>query len=141
MVFAGPLPETDLGGIEPLSERYLEQYIAMHSTDVYWTAPQVAGTPDRFNVFLAVDGGEVVGYIDVTNRFEENEIYDLLVKEDRRRRGWGRKLTVKALEENRPRGMMLLTEVSNTPAIALYESVGFRTVPGQNSQTVNGILD
>ena len=50
-----------------------------------------AEAPDRFRVFLAVDNGLVVGYLDVTNCFEENEPFALKVKETYRRRGWGEK--------------------------------------------------
>lgn len=120
---------TDTTGIEPLAEKYRDQYIAMHSTDCFWTGDKVANALDRFRVFLAVDNGTVVGYIDVTRNNEENEPFDFLVKADSRRRGWGRKLLAKAIEENRPKGMMLTVDVDNAPAIALYRSMGFSYGP------------
>ncbi len=124
----------DTDGIEPLSERYQPQYFAMHETDCYWTAEKVADTPTMFNAFLAVDDGSVVGYLDITNCYDENEIYDMKVMEAYRRMGWGRKLLKKAIESNRPMGLVLYVYVDNAPAIKLYESVGFQKVPGQNSQ-------
>ncbi len=136
MSFSGEAPEVDAVGIVPLSDEYMEQYAAMHNTDMFWTAEKVAKRPDRFNVFLAVDHGKVVGYIDVTNCYGENEIYDILVQEEYRRKGWGRKLLGKALKENEPKRMMLLVFVDNEPAIPLYESMGFVKVEGQNSVTV-----
>ncbi len=120
---------TDTAGIEPLSERYRDQYAAMHSTDGYWTGDRVANALDTFQVFLAVEDGKVVGYIDVTWNNEENEPFDLLVKADSRRLGWGRKLLAKAIEANRPKGMMLIVDVDNAPAIALYRSMGFSCDP------------
>ena len=123
MVFSGKAPEVNTEGIVPLSEQYMEQYAAMHNTEMFWTAEKVAKRPDRFNVFLAVDQGNVVGYIDVTNCHEENEPYDIVVKEGYRRRGWGRKLLGKALKENEPSSMMLLVDIDNEPALALYESM------------------
>lgn len=135
MVFSGKAPEVDTEGIVPLSEQYMEQYAAMHNTDMYWTAEKVAKCPDRFNVFLAVDQGNVVGYIDVTNCYEENEPYDIVVKEKYRGRGWGRKLLGKALKENEPNSMMLLVDIDNEPAMVLYESMGFVKAEGQNSLT------
>ena len=101
----------------------------MHSTDCYWTGDKVANALDTFNVFLAVDDGSVVGYIDMTRNNEENEPFDLLVKADRRRLGWGRKLLAKAIEANRPKGMMSIVDVDNAPAIALYRSMGFSYDP------------
>jgi len=135
MVLSNPCPTVDTNGIEPLTEQYKEQYIAMHDTDCYWTGDKVAQAPERFSVFLAVDHGLVVGYLDVTNCFEENEPFDFMVKEAYRRRGWGRKLLVKAIEANRPKGMALLVDVGNIPAIKLYESAGFVKVQGENSLT------
>ncbi len=107
----------------------------MHNTDMYWTAEKVAKCPDRFNVFLAVDQGNVIGYIDVTNCYEENEPYDIVVKEKYRRGGWGRKLLGKVLKENEPNSMMLLVDIDNEPAMVLYESMGFVKAEGQNSLT------
>jgi len=135
MVLSAPPAAVDTAGIEPLSAAYLPQYLAMHGTDVYWTGEKVAAAVDRFRVLLAVDSGAVVGYLDVTHCFDENEPYDLFVREEHRRRGWGRKLLARAVELNRPNGMMLLVETDNIPAIRLYESLGFEAVPGQNSLT------
>ncbi len=135
MVFFGKAPEVNTEGIVPLSEQYMEQYVAMHNTDMFWTAEKVAKRPDRFNVFLAVDQGNVVGYIDVTNCYEENELYDIVVKEKYRRRSWGRKLLGKALKENEPNSMMLLVDIDNEPAIALYESMGFVKRQGEKNLT------
>lgn len=127
-------PAVDTTGIEPLSDRYLDQYVAVHSTDGYWTGDRVANAPDTFRVFLAIDGETVAGYIDVTKDNEENEPFDLLVREDFRRRGWGRKLLAAAIEANRPKDMALIVEVGNAPAIALYASMGFTDVPDKLNQ-------
>ena len=43
----------------------------------------------------------------------------------------------KALEMNRPNGMMLLVDADNTPAICLYASMGFAKVQGQNNLTAH----
>ncbi len=135
MVYSGKLPEVNTEGIVSLSDEYFEQYAAIHNTDMFWTAEKVAKRHDRFNVFLAVDHGNVVGYSDVTNCYGENEIYDILVKEEYRRRGWGRKLLAKVLKENESSGLMLLVDIDNNPAMALYESMGLVKVQGQNNIT------
>lgn len=133
MVFSGAVIPGDATGIQEFSEQYAAEYYVIHSRDVYWTGEKVAAAPERFRIFLAIDGGRVVGYMDVTHCFEENEPYNLFVLPEYRRRGYGRKLLAKALECNQPKGMMLLVEADNTAAIRLYESMNFKTVPGQNS--------
>ena len=125
----------DTEGIERLSEENRSGYLAMHSRDLYWTGERIAEASDRFNAFVALEGKEVVGYLDITSDHEENEIFDVLVREDFRRRGWGRKLLAKAIEENRPKKMFLTVDVDNFPAIRLYENMGFAREDGQNSQT------
>lgn len=119
--------------IEPYSPKYREGYAALHLTDLYWTADRVLAAPERFRVLLALEDGEVAGYIDVTTDYSENEVFDFFVKDTHRRRGLGRALLSRALELNRPHGMMLTVNVDNAPALALYESMGFRKVPGQNN--------
>lgn len=137
MVLVDPVPGIDTTGIELFSYKYAEPYRAMHTKDMYWTAEKVMQAQDRFHTFLAIRDGKVVGYLDVTYIFEENEPFDLLVLEDCRRMGYGRKLLAKALEMNRPNGMMLLVDADNTPAICLYASMGFAKVQGQNNLTAH----
>lgn len=137
MVLADPVLSVETEGIELLSEEYLSQYVAMHNTDMYWTGEKVASATDRFRTLLAIHEGAVVGYIDVTHCFEENEPFDLLVKEAYRRRGYGRKLLAKAIEMNNPNGMMLLVDVDNAAAIRLYESLGFEKRENENSLTAH----
>ena len=136
MAFSGDAPaaDGDTEGVEPLSDKYKEQYFALHATDCYWTGERVAEAGDRFRALLAVDNGTVVGYIDFTHAWDENEIFDILVDENHRGKGWGRKLVLRALQMNRPKDMMLMVVVDNIPALRLYESVGFKKVPGMNSQ-------
>ena len=136
MTLADYRQEQDSEGIVPLSEKYLAEYCAMHSKDVYWTGEKVFRAPDRFRAFLAVEADQVVGYVDVTHKFEENEVFDLRVRETSRRRGWGKKLMAKALAENRPHGMLLFVDADNAPAMRLYQSLGFVFVPEGDNQTV-----
>ena len=133
MRLVSPVPGVDTTGVELLSDRYAEQYCAMHTRDVYWTGERVLQAQNRFRTLLAIQDGKVAGYIDVTYTFQENEPFDLLVLEEYRRRGHGRRLLAKALEMNAPNGMLLHVDVENAPAICLYEAMGFARVPGQNS--------
>ena len=137
MVLGNPVPDVDTTGVEMLSEQYAEQYCAMHTRDVYWIGERVMQAQDRFRTLLAVHDGKVVGYVDVTYTFQENEPFDLFILEAYRRRGYGRRLLAKALKMNAPNGMMLHVDVDNVPAIRLYESMGFAKAPGQNTLTAH----
>lgn len=137
MVLRQPVLAADTTGVVLLSPEYEAAYYAMHNTDLYWTGEKVAAASDRFRVLLALDGNRVVGYLDVTYGFEENEPYDLFVLPAYRRRGHARRMLSQALAMNQPKGMMLLVDVDNEAAIRLYEAAGFATVPGRGSLTAH----
>ena len=137
MVLGTPVLGIDTTGVELLSEQYTEQYCAIHNKDMYWTGEKVVQAQDHFRTFLAIHDGKVVGYMDVTYTFKENEPFDLLVLEEYRRMGFERKLLAKALEMNEPNGMMVLMDVDDASSICLYESVGFSEVQGQNNLTAH----
>lgn len=137
MVLGTPVLSADTTGVEPYSPPYAQQYFSIHNKDMYWTGEKVVTAPDRFRTFLAIHNEKVVGYLDVTHCFDENEPYDLFVLKDYRRMGYGRKLLSMAVEQNQPNGMMLLVNVDNTPAIRLYESMGFTTAENGNSITAH----
>ena len=124
----------DTEGIETLSESFKQQYFTIHDKDRYWTGEKTAEATERFNIYIAKDNDDVIGYLDITKSFDDNEIFDLLVLEPYRRRGWGRKLIARAIEVNRPKKMFQTVDVDNLPAIRLYESMGFEKVNGQDSQ-------
>lgn len=137
MVLDTPVLGVDTTGVELYSEKYAQQYFAIHNKDMYWTGEKVVTARNKFRTLLAIHGSKVVGYMDVTHCFDENEPFDLFVLEEYRRRGYGRKLLAKALELNQPNGMMLLVDIDNDPAIQLYESMGFARVQGQNNLTAH----
>ncbi len=135
MVYTHKMSECETASIEPLSDTYIDQYLEMHSKDVYWIGEKVIKAPDRFKTFIAVENGIVTGYIDVTHCFAENEPYDILVKKEYRGKGYGRQLLAMALRENEPKDMMLLVDFDNMPAINLYESLGFVKKENENLLT------
>ena len=120
--------------IVPYGEAYRAGYLAIHRDEGrYWTGEKVVATLDRFQIFLALHAGSVVGYIDVTYPYGENEPYDLFVCEEARRRGYGKALLQKALAANGPAGMAALVETDNIPAIRLFRSLGFEEDPSGSS--------
>lgn len=122
------------------NSQYKEPYIVMHSKDVYWTAEKVLDALDKFRVILAVEDGEVVGYIDITYTSEENEPYDIFVKEEYRGKGYEKAMLAKAIELNKPRGMMLLMDADETLLMEEYESLGFVKSERENSVTAHVLL-
>lgn len=134
------IPCHSIHQIRQYAPKYEEGYRAIHTTGGYWTAEKVIAAPDRFRILLALDRDTVVGYLDVTYTFAENEPFDLFVLPDHRRKGYAKALLAEAIARNKPRQMALLVYVDNVPAIALYESLGFEKVPGENSITAHARL-
>lgn len=137
MVLKREVPFQSSHKIELYSPKYREQYIAMHDAGGYWTAEKVIEASDRFRIILALEEDTVVGYIDITYKYEENEPFDVFVKEGYRGRGYGKAMLARAIELNRPKGLMLLVDIDNTAAIALYESLGFDRFTGGNNITAH----
>lgn len=126
--------------VEEYSNKFRQQYIEIHTKEMYWTAEKVIEAPNRFRTILAIEGEEVVGYIDVTKPYKENEIYDLYVKPEFRKKGYAKALLSFAIEKNKDSGMMLLLDVDNIPAIRLYNSLGFDKMKHQNNITAHLVV-
>ncbi|GGS02939.1 N-acetyltransferase [Streptomyces aureoverticillatus] len=82
----------------------------------------------RFSVLI--QGAEVVGILWVAERHGECFVYDIEVREEHRGRGHGRSLMLHAegqcLEAGKDR-IGLNVFAGNTPALRLYESLGYET--------------
>ncbi|MFH1502681.1 MAG: ribosomal protein S18-alanine N-acetyltransferase [Candidatus Eisenbacteria bacterium] len=86
---------------------------------------------DGTSTWVAVRGGEVIGYIVSWIVRDEIHIGNIAVAPDVRRRGTGRCLLARALADAAGKGVGLATleaRESNTGAIRLYESFAFRPV-------------
>ena len=127
------LPDISTECIELLSERWEDQYCRLHRKETYWTAERILTAQDRFRVLLAIRDGSVQGYLDVTRCHAENEIYDLFVKPEASRQGYGLAMLVKAVELNKPHQMMVLVDVDAEEEIQLYTEAGFEILEGYNS--------
>ena len=78
--------------------------------------------------FAATVDGAVAGYIGYLGVLDEIEITNVATLPDFRRRGAGRALVTALLDYARANGFCRVTlevRISNAPAIALYESLGF----------------
>ena len=80
---------------------------------------------------VAVDEGEVVGYVGSQIVPDEADMMNLAVRHDYRRKGVGRCLVsalLNGLMERGVRSLSLEVRASNAPACTLYESLGFSLV-------------
>ena len=80
---------------------------------------------------VAVEDGQVVGYVGSQSSYEQADIMNVAVHPDWRRRGIAESLIdclVKELRTRNCMALMLEVRASNAPAIALYEKMEFHQV-------------
>ena len=119
--------------IQLFSDKWKQSYIDMHVKETYWTAEKVLSALDRFRVFLAIDKDQLVGYLDVTYAFKQNEPYSLVVLPRYQNQGYEEALLSKAITLNGSNTMMTLVDVNAKEEIRIYEEAGFETIERQNS--------
>lgn len=98
-----------------------------------WSENSLAGelTNPLSTWLVAMDGELLAGYIGSQAVLGEADMMNLAVAPEYRRRGVGEALTaalVKALQARQVTALTLEVRVSNAPAIALYEKMGFAQV-------------
>lgn len=114
----------------------LDQVLAIeeHSFPTPWTRQAFTSElceNERALYLVAVERGEVVGYVGMWLILDEAHITTLAVHPDRRRAGIGRRLLKEAVQWAKERGsrrMTLEVRVSNLGAQRLYQEEGFRRV-------------
>lgn len=80
---------------------------------------------------VALDGDHLAGYVGSQSVLGWADMMNLAVSPDYRRQGIGKELVLRLIEqlkENKVTCLTLEVRVSNHPAIALYESIGFAMV-------------
>ena len=98
-----------------------------------WSEKAIAGeiTNPLSMWFVAMDGDRVIGYIGSQSVLGEADMMNVAVSEEFRGKGIGEKLVVSlidGLKENDVYRLTLEVRVSNTPAIKLYEKLGFNPI-------------
>ncbi len=120
--------------IVPMAPAHVAQVAALEQQtfSAPWDAASLrAELENPLSLWLvAVEGDTVAGYIGSQSVLGESDMMNLAVAPDRRRQGIGRALVERLLWELAEDNHCLTLEVraSNTAAIALYESLGFRQV-------------
>ena len=133
MIQGGTVPNVSTKNIEKLSDKWAKQYCDLHSTDTYWTGERIVSALDKFRVLLVVKDGQVLGYLDVQNCYDTNEIFALYIKPEVLSQGYELSLLTKAIELNKPNQMMVVVDVDNKEEVDLYTAAGFTKLEGQNS--------
>ena len=98
-----------------------------------WSENSIASELDnRLSYWLvAEEQGRVVGYVGSQSVLDGADMMNLAVAPEFRRRGIGEKLVNALVSYLQQRGILVLlleVRVSNAPAIALYERLGFEQV-------------
>lgn len=98
-----------------------------------WSEKSIASEIDnRLSYWLvAEDHGEIAGYVGSQSVLDSADMMNLAVKPEYRRQGIGEMLIHELIDQLRIKGIIALlleVRVSNTPAIVLYEKIGFRQV-------------
>jgi len=119
--------------IQLYSDKWKRSYVDMHVKETYWTVEKVLSALDRFRVFLAIDKEQLVGYLDVTYAYKQNEPYSLVVLPQYQNQGYEEALLSKAIGLNGLNTMMTLVDVNAKEEIRIYQEAGFETIEGQNS--------
>ena len=133
MILTGAVPDISAGCVEQYSEKWRDQYCALHAADTYWTAERVLSAADRFRVFLAVQDQQILGYLDVTYCYDVNEPYDLFVRPELPFQEYAVPLIAEAVKLNTPNQMMALVYTEAAEEISAYAASGFEKIEGQNS--------
>jgi len=128
----------DAEAFRALNEEWIMRYFALEPRDV-----ETLGDPETKilarggQIFFAIREGQPVGCVALVTMGErEFEISKMAVTSAAQGMGLGRRLMERAIDAARQRGASRLYLETNhvlTPAIALYESVGFRHLPAGDS--------
>ena len=98
-----------------------------------WSEKSIRGEMNNEWAFwlTAMEGESLLGYIGIQFGLDGGDIMTIATEPELRGKGIGKKLVLAAVEQLQEKHLGYLTlEVrpSNSPAIALYESLGFREV-------------
>ena len=77
---------------------------------------------------VAVEDGQVVGYVGSQTVLQEADMMNIAVADSHRRRGIAKMLVEELIRQLDAYQLSLEVRASNTPAIALYETLGFSQV-------------
>jgi putative acetyltransferase len=126
----------DAAAFRRLNEEWIRRYFVLEPKDTQTlTDPEGTILDSGGKIFFAVRDGEAVGCCALLAMSPgEFEVVKMAVTESCQRIGAGRRLLETAIAEARASGasrLYLETNSKLTPAVRLYESLGFRHIPAE----------
>lgn len=121
--------------IVPMADRHVPQVAALEAqcfSDPWPEAVIAAELQNELSLWLVAEqGNTVLGYVGSQTVLGESDMMNLAVASDCRRQGIAEALVISLCTHLREAGSTCLTlevRVSNAPAIALYEKLGFTEI-------------
>lgn len=128
---------------ERLNMEWIKRYFKVEPKD-----SQVLRHPEKEilskggEIFFAKGMGEILGTCAIIPHGDEHfELEKMAVTDKAKGMGLGEALAQKAIQETKKRGGRVLGLVTNsqlTPAISLYNKLGFKTIDAENSEWERG---
>ncbi len=139
MIVVEPFSEARAADFARLNRDWIERLFAIEPEDERLFADPKAEIVDRGGqIFFAVEDEVVLGTAALMHHTSGvYELAKMAVTPQAQGRGIGRLLMESAIDHARAVGMreiMLITNSSLTPALTLYESVGFERLPNVNDR-------
>lgn len=119
--------------VERMLPAHLEQVKALLDTcfgESAWSMDALRSQLEKTDsrCLVAVEDEKIVGFLAFEQILGEGSIVEVAVHPDRRRQGIARKLIRSTLHNNFLKEIYLEVRASNTPAIGLYQSLGFERI-------------
>lgn len=128
----GQEPQLRIRLMVPADAAYAAQIEQQSFTDPWSAQAFLDSLALPYTCFLVAEVPEkrkIVGYCGSYLSYDEAEIVNVAVAKNERKKGIGRQMLSELLKNNAGRGVTAFTlevRVSNTPAISLYQSLGFQ---------------
>ena len=118
--------------IIPMNESHVAAVAALEKANFSepWSENSVRGElTNKLALWLvAVEDGEVVGYVGSQTVLQEADMMNIAVADTHRRRGIAKMLVEELIRQLDAYQLTLEVRASNAPAISLYEALGFQQV-------------
>ena len=115
-----------------MNESHVSAVAELERQNFYEPWPDIAVRGELTNKLalwlVAVEDGEVVGYVGSQTVLQEADMMNIAVADSHRRRGIAKMLVEELIRQLDAYQLTLEVRASNAPAISLYEALGFQQV-------------